>query len=326
MNQGDPFPRRRILVAYLQVVLAGLLWATSGPFSVLLHRLGVAPETVALLRPAIGALFLVLIVLALPSGRRPAIPRGRTLAALTLGGGAIVATFHLAFQLSTQAIGVPATVALLYLAPALVLVGSAILLAEPLTPARIGLAVLSVIGVWMTALGARGEAIALTPTGIAWGVLSGVGYASYILFGKGFGPRLGPLVPLVWSTAGGAALLAAAWAVTARPLHLPEEATTWGILLGFGFLTVTASSLLLFRAMETLDAGRAAIGTTVEPLAAALLATLLLGQVLTLGGWVGLTLLLIGVVGAYVLPSPTVSGSAAPGSPLRPRPPRDSGS
>ena len=50
---------------------------------------------------------------------------------------------------------------------------------------------------------------------------------------------------------------------------------------------------------EHIEAGQAAIASTVEPVAGALLATLLLGQGLTGWGWFGLAVVVTGVAGAY---------------------------
>ncbi|TVP74222.1 MAG: hypothetical protein EA352_11115, partial [Gemmatimonadales bacterium] len=68
---------------------------------------------------------------------------------------------------------------------------------------------------------------------------------------------------------------------------------------------------LLFNAMKTLEAGRAAIGTTVEPFVAALLALVLLDQTLTHWGWLGLAILVTGVAGAYAA-GPTRKRTARP--------------
>jgi drug/metabolite transporter, DME family len=290
-------PSRAITVAYLQVVGAGVLWALSGPFSVALFRMGIPPTSVAILRPAAGVLFMALLLL--PRGLGAFRLDGRGALGLLVAGGAIVGTFQLAYQMSTAAVGVPATVALLYLAPAYVVGMSAVFLGERLTLLRGGLALLSVAGVWLAVLGTRGVDVALSPAGILWGCLSGLAYGTYTLFGKVFGKRYGALVPLFWSTLGGTVLLGLAWGIRGEPVILPDSALAWGVLLAFGFLTMAAAALLLFHAMRTLEAGRAAIGTTVEPLAAALLAMVLLDQTLTGWGWLGLGLLLVGVTGAY---------------------------
>ncbi len=287
----------RTAIAYLQVLLAGTLWATSGPFSIALHRMGLPPTSVAILRPATGGLLLGLILI-FWQGRRIR-PRRRALLAMILGGGVIVGLFQLAYQMSTDSVGVPATVALLYLAPALVILGSRVLFGEPITPVKGALALLSVAGVWLTVMGAEGLDVELTFRGILWGCLCGISYASYTIFGKGFSGPYGPLAPLFWSTLGGSVLLASVWVLRGESVILPQDEVAWGTLILFGFLTIAAAPLLLFNAMRTLQAGRAAIGTTIEPLVATLLAIALLDQVLTPMGWVGLGFLLVGVTGAY---------------------------
>jgi drug/metabolite transporter, DME family len=287
------------------VVLAGALWATGGPFSVALHRLGLPPESVALLRPASGLLFLVAMVLAV-EGRR-FVPEARPLVGMLLGGGAIVAVFQLAYQMSMASVGVPATVALLYLAPALVVASSPFLLGERLSPGKAVLALISVGGVWLTVLGARGVDVELTRTGVLWGVACGVFYAAYTLFGKFFSRSAGALQALFWSTVGGTLLLGAGWWIRGVPVVLPDTLGGWTLVLLFGLVTMAAAPLLLFHAMRTLEAGRASIGTTVEPLVATVLAMVLLDQVLTPSGWVGMLLLLIGVSGAYALRVPAKS-------------------
>lgn len=219
-------------------------------------------------------------------------------------GGVIVGVFQLAYQMSTEAVGVPATVALLYLAPALVVGASSVVFGERLSAAKVTLALLSVAGVWLTVLGTRGVDVDLTPQGILWGCTCGVSYASYTLFGKWYGRVHGPLLPLFWSTLGGTVLLAGAWWVRGLEVVWPSTVLAWATLLLFGLLTIAVAALLLFNAMRTLEAGRASIGTTVEPLVAALLAWGFLGQTLTPWGVTGLVLLVVGVAGAYALRAP----------------------
>ncbi|TVP45475.1 MAG: DMT family transporter [Gemmatimonadales bacterium] len=290
-------PDRRVTVAYLQVLLAGTLWGTSGPFSVALYRVGIPPTSVAMIRPAAGLLFLFAF---LAFRGRGAFRLGTRDALVLVGlGGIVVGLFQLAYQFSTESVGVPATVALLYLAPAWVVGMSAIFLGERITAVRGGLALLSIGGVWLTVFGAQGVDVDLTLRGILWGCVTGVSYGTYTLFGKITGRTRGALVPLFWSTVGGTMAVAAFVVVGGDPLVLPSDAPTWGLALLFGLLTMAAAPLLLFSALRTLEAGRASIGTTIEPLVAAVLAMLLLEQTLAPVGWLGLAVLMVGVAGAY---------------------------
>jgi drug/metabolite transporter, DME family len=304
--EPQPVARAAVARAYLQVILAGALWATGGPFSVILHRMGIPPESLALLRPVMGGILLLVLVLALPGPDLR--PSRRDLLGMLLGGGVIVAVFQLAYQMSTATVGVPATVALLYLAPAFVVGVSPVVLGERLTPGKAGLALLSVGGVWLTVLGARGVDVDLTLAGVLWGCLCGLSYGSYTLFGKAYGRGPGPLAALFWSTVGGSILLAAAWWLRGVSVVLPDTGAGWGVLLLFALLTMAVAPLLLFHGMKTLEAGRASIGTTVEPLVAAVLAMVFLDQVLTPMGWFGMLLLVTGVSGAYALRAPRPRG------------------
>lgn len=313
--------RGRIALAYVQVLMAGTLWATSGPFSIALYRMGVPPTSVALLRPATGGLFLALFVLLLrrrrlaataPAGPPSFTPPTRDLPGMFLLGGVIVGFFQLSYQMSTEAVGVPATVALLYLAPAIVVVASIFLFGERLTVGKGSLALISVAGVWLTVFGTRGADVDLTLRGILWGCGCGAGYAAYTLFGKRYGRVHGPLLPLFWSTLGGTVLLAMVWWARGEPVILPGSVLAWATLLLFGLFTIALAALLLFNAMRTLEAGRAAIGTTVEPLVASLLAWGLLGQTLTTTGRLGLLLLVVGVAGAYGLRAPRPDAGSPP--------------
>lgn len=308
MSTAPVLSDHRTAIAYAQVVLAGMLWGTSGPFSVALYRLGIPETSVALLRTGGGVFFLALF---LAAGGLHRFRLGARDALVLLGlGGLIVAIFQLAYQFSTASVGVPATVALLYLAPAWVVGVSALLLGERLTAVRLGLVALSVAGVWLTVFGARGVDVSLSLQGILWGCLTGVAYGTYTLFGKITGQGRGALVPLFWSTVGGAIGLVGWFAATGEGVVLPSTPGTWALALTFGLLTMAGAPLLLFSALRTLEAGRAAIGTTVEPLVAAVLAVVLLDQTLTGSGWAGLLLLLLGVVGAYA------AGSSGPPAPV----------
>ncbi len=314
---STPTPRR-IALAYAQVLLAGTLWGTSGPFSIALFRMGIPPTSVAILRPGAGILFLTLFVVMVRRRRRQAARRAgvelppvtRNLAGMLLLGGLIVGVFQLAYQMSTEAVGVPATVALLYLAPAIVVGASVVVFGERLTFLKGLLAAISVLGVWLTVFGTRGVDVDLTPAGIVWGCICGLSYASYTLFGKWYGKVHGPLLPLFWSTLGGTTLLVVTWWIRGEAIVLPRGWLALGTVLLFGLLTIALAALLLFNAMRTLEAGRASIGTTIEPLVASLLAWALLDQVLTPWGMVGLALLVVGVAGAYGMRVPR-----------RPRPP-----
>ncbi|MGE0158452.1 MAG: DMT family transporter [Gemmatimonadales bacterium] len=289
-------------VGYAETLVAACFWGSSGIFAVSLFRLGVPPATVALLRPLIGVAILAAVVaLARPEALRV----GRSALLLVgVGGGIAVGVFQIAYQLSIDAAGVPTTVALLYLAPAIVAVVSGPLLGEWPGPRRIALVALTIVGVWLTVLGADEVTPAFGTRGLAWGFLAALAYATYTLFGRFATPRFGSMATAVYSTAGACVFLALALPATASPLTRPAGADAWLLLVVFSLLTIAGAQLLFFDALGRIDAGGASVAASLEPVIAALLATILLDQGLSGVGWLGIALVVAGVAGVGLTAAP----------------------
>ncbi|HEX9885598.1 MAG TPA: EamA family transporter [Longimicrobiales bacterium] len=288
-------------LGYAEVLGAAVLWGSSGIFSVHLFRRGVTAEDVALLRPVLGAVFLLAALPFLGRGR----PRPGLRGLIFLGGlgGLLTGVFQLAYQMSTASLGVPTTVALLYLAPAMVVAAAGPLLGEWPSARRVALAVLSIGGVWLTVLGARGADVTLNATGVLWGTLAGAGYAGYTLFGRRASPRYGSVATTIYSVCGASLLLSAVLPFLPGGVDVPRATGTLAILVPYALLTIVAAPLLFYDGLGRIEAGRASITATIEPVVAALLATWLLGQHLTATGWLGLVLVVVGVAGAYAAPT-----------------------
>jgi drug/metabolite transporter, DME family len=283
-------------LGYVEALLAAVLWGSSGIFSVYLFAHGVSPQSLALLRPAIGVLLLGLVVASV-HGRAGLLPGRRALGVLMVGGGSVVGLFQLTYQMSIDAVGVPATVALVYLAPPIVVAVSGPLLGEWPTPKRTFLAGVTLAGVWLTVWGAD----AVTPTfggsGVVWGVLAGASYAGYTLFGRYAAPRFGSGATVLYSTIGACAWLAVALSFLIDDFVLPATSAAWALLVIFALLTVAGAQFLFFDALGRIEASRASITSAAEPVVAALLATLLLSQGLAPVGWIGVALVVSGVIG-----------------------------
>ena len=102
---------------------------------------------------------------------------------------------------------------------------------------------------------------------------------------------------VVYSTLGCVFFLAVAVPVTSGPVVWPASSTAWLVLLAFSVLTIAVAHFLFFDALARIDASRASITTAIEPVVAATLATLLLGQGLSPLGWAGIGLVVLGVAG-----------------------------
>jgi drug/metabolite transporter (DMT)-like permease len=291
-------PPHRSFLGYAETLLAACFWGSSGIFAVNLFRLGVPPESVALLRPLIGVVLLAgAVALARPAALRV---EKQGLLLLGVGGGIAVGLFQIAYQFSIDAAGVPTTVALLYLAPAIVALSSGPLLGERPTPRRLALVAVAVAGVWLTVLGADEVTSAFGTGGLWWGLLAAASYAAYTLLGRHASRRFGSMPTAVYSTAGACILLAIAVPLTTGPLTLPEGGKAWLLLIVFSLLTIAGAQLLFFDALGRIEASSASVASSLEPVIAALLATVLLDQGLSGLGWLGIALVVIGVAGVSV--------------------------
>lgn len=301
-------------IGYGQALAAACLWGSSGIFAVHLFRMGVPPESLALLRPAVGGL----VLLAWFGATRPRALRvsPAAMTAIVLGGGVAVGVFQIAYPMSVDAVGVPRTVALLYLAPAIVAAAGGPVLREPPTRTRVALALVVGGGVWLSVAGAEDVSSIFTDGGVEWGLLAAASYAAYTVFGRWSTPRFGAIPTVVYSTLGACALLAVLVPAVGGTLVLPSSAAAWGLLLVFGVLTISTAQSLFFAALGRIEADRASTVTAVEPVVAAVLATLLLGQGLRAVGWLGLVVVVAGVAAVGL----TARGATPP--PRRPRPGR----
>jgi len=292
---ADSGAARDRLLGYTEAVVAASLWGSSGIFAVNLFRLGVPPESLAFLRPLIGAL--ILIAASGLKEREGLRVDARGLLILMAGGGVSVGFFQIAYQFSTDAVGVPSTVAMLYLAPAVVAAASGPLLNEWPDRTRIALLVLTLSGVWLSVLGADAVTATFGSSGLGWGVMAGVAYGAYTLFGRYAAPLYGSIPTVVYSTLGCVLFLAVTVPVTSGPIVWPASILAWGVLVAFSALTIAVAHFLFFDALARIDASRASIATAIEPVVAASLATVLLGQGLSPIGWTGIGLVVLGVAG-----------------------------
>jgi drug/metabolite transporter (DMT)-like permease len=257
-----------------------------------------SPDAVAFWRPGVGTLVLAGAALVV---HRPALrlPR-RAWVPVLVWGGLVTALFQLSYQMATEAMGVPATVGMLYLAPVLVMVLSGPLLGEPPGVLQVILGGVAVAGVWLVVAGARGAELTLNARGLAWGLANAAGYAGYTLFGRWAVPRYGSLRTVLHSYWAACLMLAACLPLIAGPgvFAPPPGGRAWLLLLAYGALTIALAVFVFYDALRRIPAYRASVVATADPVVAALLAALLLDQYLTGVGWAGLGLVVTGVVGA----------------------------
>jgi len=309
--------RRRI--GFAMALGAGICWGTTGPLSTALYAEGAALTSVGFWRVALAALAMAAWGLV----RRDLFRVDRPgLLVVGLLGGACVAGFEVAYQFAIAGVGVAGAAALLYTAPVLVAVAARFVLGEALTPLRLILALAVMLGATLTVRGGSGvEALFTSPEqGRAFGVIGGltaaVSYAGTTLIGRWAVPRYGALRVLWLEIAGGTVLLAGLLPLAGRTPHPPVGAAAWVYVGLLAAGTVIVANVLFFGALRRLEAAPVSVAATIEPVAGAVLALLVLDQSLTAPGWLGLVLVVSGVATGYLV-------EGAGGRARRPPPPFD---
>jgi drug/metabolite transporter, DME family len=272
-------------MGYLAILLAALLWGLIGPVSRVALADGVEPAEVAFWRatlaiPLFGVHALV---------RRRLRVAPRDVPAVVLFGLAGISGLYGAYFLAVQHGGAALAAVLLYTAPAWVALLSRLLLGEALGPRKLAALALTLAGVALVALGEAGP-VRVTRPALLWGLVSGWAYALYYLFGKRFFGRYeAPTLFLYALPVGALGLLP-----TVRFHEKTPQA--WGALLALAVLSTYGAYLAYEAGLRRLEATRAALVATVEPVVASVLAWAVWGERFAATGYVGAALVVTGVL------------------------------
>ena len=174
---------------------------------------------------------------------------------------------------------------------------SALFFREKLTGKKL-LALLLAFSGCVLVSGLSGEG-GVTPTGLLFGLGSGIGYGLYSILGTVALRRYSPYTVTTWTF-----LLAAAgsWLIC-RPAEMISKfaaAREPAALLGLCFLTALVTAVIPFLAYtlgrRTVEAGKAGILATVEPMVATLIGITVFSEPLTVFSGLGILLILAAVV------------------------------
>ena len=288
------------LAGYLFALGAGAVWGTTGPLSTALYAEGATLTGIGFWRVLLGVAGLALCGLVADRDLFRVDKRG--LLIVGLGGGLLVALFEVAYQFGISGAGVAGAAALLYLAPVMVALVAKPILGEPVTPLRIALAVLVMVGAAMTVMGGS-HAESTGPTsltaGVIGGLLAAVSYTATTVMARWAVPRYGVSKVLFLEILGGTAVLAIVLPLAGRPPAPPTTASAWLYVVALTAGAVLLANFFFFSGVKRIEAAPTAVAATIEPVVGALLALLLFSQQLTLLGWLGLLLVVGGVATGY---------------------------
>jgi drug/metabolite transporter (DMT)-like permease len=288
-------------VGGLSVVLAATLFGCVVVLAKLISRsrLGV-PLTLGVRFGICSILLAAMLVIF----RLPVMPRrGERLGLIVLGTGFYSAEAALFF--SALGHGEVATVTLLFFTyPMFMLLASAAI--GHGAPGRLLLfsVFLAVLGAGVV-VGTAGR-ISIDPIGILLVLCSALGYTGYMLVVHHWLRKSNSLTASTWIT-GGVALVLLLAAVVAGYPRVPPDPAEWLELLGMGGGTA-GGIIFLFAGLRRIGPVRTSVLATMEPLAAAVLAVVALGEPLHFGTVVG---------GSLIVGGSLVAGRSRTATPLK---------
>ncbi|MGH3144767.1 MAG: DMT family transporter [Rubrobacter sp.] len=286
------------MLGVLAVVAAASIWGTLGLFAKIHYAQGVSFESLVAVRASLGWVAVMIFVL-LTGGAKNLRISGRDLAFLVPLGFVGIGLFYLFYFYTVRESTVGTAAVLLYSSPAFVVVLARLFLAEALSAAKVLALCLTVGGIFLIAGAYDPTNLEVTPTVLLTGLLAGLTYGLYSIFGRPVAGRLGPSVILSYALFFGSLLLVASALPTLDTLA-GLSAGSYALLLMLAVVHTTLAFALYTFGLGRLGAGRAAIIATVEPVVAGVLGTVLLGEVLSVPKVVGALLVISGAVLAQV--------------------------
>lgn len=270
------------------ILMAAVLWGTTGT-SQALAPAGASPMTVGALRLAAGGLALLAVAL-VRGGLRGA---GRWPLVATLCAGGFVASYQLTFFAAVKSTGVAVGT--------MVAIGSSPMLAGILAfvfrgerPGRRWMAatVLAIAGCILLVM-AGGGGISVNPLGVLLALGAGASYAAYTLAIKTLlnGRSPDAVMAVVFCVG---ALILSPLLVGADIAWLADPRGAL-VILHLGVIATAAAYLLFARGLETVPVASAVTLTLAEPLTAAILGVVVVGERLTPTALCGIALLFGGL-------------------------------
>ncbi|WP_328460333.1 DMT family transporter [Actinoplanes sp. NBC_00393] len=284
-------------LSLLQLSAAGVLWGTTGVVvQVVAGRTGLGALAIGFYRLAIAAV--VLLVIGIPHRRR-IVAAFRAAPVATAAAGVGLATYQALYFVAVRLGGVSvATVVSLGLAPVLLSAWETVRTRQRPGAATLGASVAAIVGLVLIAGATVELGSATAGLGLVAAVASGIVYAASAAVGRHTAQGVPPLVLTTLSCVIGAIVLAPIAVV--EGLAFSPEAAPVALLIYAGAITTALAYALFYSGLRRTSGSVAVVVTLLEPLVAALLAVVLIGEPLAGTTIVG-GLLLLGAVASLYL-------------------------
>ena len=289
------------------VLGAGICWGTMGFFTRNLAQMGIGSDGAIIIRCAVAVICFALVMLLKDPSSFKVKPKDFW---CFLGSGLLSFLFFtFCYFTAISMMSLSAAAILLYIAPIVVTLLSALLFKEKLTPVKI-IAVITAFAGCCLVSGLMGG-ISITGKGLLFGIGSGVGYALYTIFSR-FALQRGYTSNTINFYS---CLLAGIGAVIIwHPHDLLANVFASSGSVAFciiaGVVTCFVPYLLYTDSLTGLENGKASVLASIEPVVASIVGVLLFGETLGAANIAGVILVLAAVVLLNVKTNRSEEGSA----------------
>jgi drug/metabolite transporter (DMT)-like permease len=262
---------------YLSVVVASIMWATSGTAGKALFEAGMTPFELVQIRVTLSTAILTALLAASSKG----LPRIKIkdLGTFLLIGAVFMAMVQGTYFFAISKIEVAAAILLQDLAVVLVAIFSICFWKERLTTSKLIALIMALCGCFMVVGGYNLDMIGMNRMGIMGGLASAVCLAGYALVGEGAMHRYTPATILFYALA----FSSLTWHIIYPPFHYVSAGFTpsqWGWILYIAVVGTIIPFGLFFVGINYIRSTRAIITATLEPISGGFMAFFLLGEIL----------------------------------------------
>lgn len=275
-----------MITGYLFILAAATCWGFIGIFSAVAFSQGVGPMEVAFWRAILawfcfaGHAFL----------RSQTTIKKQDIPLLALFAAFGISLFYIAYQYAVKSGGAAFAAVLLYTAPGWVVAFSFAIYREKFTTLKIAAVGLVITGVYLISRTGNAGGSGIGPLALISGLVSGFCYSLYYTIGKYFSGR--------YSSANLFLYVLPLGALGIFPFvdFVDKSSLAWGALAGVAIISTFVANYCYYNGLKYLEAGKASIVATLEPVVAAVAAYLFLGEYFTPLGYLGAGLVLAAVV------------------------------
>ena len=277
------------------VVLAGMLWGTTGLFIDQLNGAGLSAMQICELRAVLTGLVMLLLTVCI----NPNLLRIRFVDIwIFLGSGVgSILFFNYCYFNAIHESGMAVAATLLYTAPVFVMLLSLPLFGEKITGRKVVSLIMTVAGCVLVS-GLLTSGGSFTKEGVLYGIGAGFGYALYSIFTRyairrGYDSLTITTYTFLIASVGGLFLTDFRQITTAT---VAGGAELWLLLVGYAMITTVAPYLLYTNGLRHIENSKASVMAAVEPACATLLQILVLRKFPGIIPTVGIVLVLTAII------------------------------